>query len=100
MSTLPLHTCPIPFLSEGFQACPEQSRRDKRAALLKHLAQSERLVSVRSASRLELHPRAEMIPSGISELDIITGGIPRGCLTEICGPASSGKTSVLLAAIA
>jgi hypothetical protein len=28
------------------------------------------------------------------------GGLPRGCLTEICGPASSGRTSLLLAALA
>jgi hypothetical protein len=30
----------------------------------------------------------------------MTGGIPLGCLTEICGPPSSGRTSVLFAAIA
>jgi hypothetical protein len=41
-----------------------------------------------------------MLSTGISELDALTGGIPRGCLTEIYGPASSGKTSVLLATIA
>lgn len=41
-----------------------------------------------------------MAPSGIAELDDLTGGIPRGCLTEICGPASSGRTTVLLAALA
>jgi hypothetical protein len=30
----------------------------------------------------------------------LTGGLPRGCLTEICGPASSGRTTLLLAALA
>ena len=33
-------------------------------------------------------------------MDALTGGLPRGCLTEICGPASSGRTTVLLAALA
>jgi hypothetical protein len=41
-----------------------------------------------------------MVSSGIPQLDALTGGFPRGCLTEICGPASSGRTSVLLLALA
>ena len=41
-----------------------------------------------------------MASSGISALDHLTGGLPRGCLTEICGAASSGRTSVMLAALA
>jgi recombination protein RecA len=55
---------------------------------------------VRPASRLEVRPRPEMLSSGIAEVDAITGGLPRGCLSEICGSASSGKTSMLLTAIA
>ena len=74
--------------------------QEKRTAVLKHIAQSERLDSVRSASRLEVRPKPEMLSVGIPELDAMTGGIPRGCLTEICGAPSSGKTSVLLATIA
>ncbi len=72
----------------------------RRVAALKHVAQSERLAGVRPASRLEVRPEPEMISSGIPELDSLTGGIPRGCLTEICGHPSSGKTSVLLASLA
>jgi len=41
-----------------------------------------------------------MISSGIPAIDILTGGLPRGCLTEICGPVSSGRTTVLLATLA
>jgi len=41
-----------------------------------------------------------MVSSGIAEMDALTGGLPRGCLTEICGPASSGRTTMLLAALA
>ncbi len=100
MSTLPLNAGTFPLLPTGFDSCPEQIRKHKRAAVLKHIAHSERLISVRPASQLEVRPRPEMLSSGIAELDAITGGIPRGCLTEICGTASSGKTSVLLATIA
>jgi hypothetical protein len=57
-------------------------------------------VEVTPASRLEVRPAPEMVSSGIHELDALTGGWPRGCLTEICGSASSGRTSVLLAALA
>jgi hypothetical protein len=39
--------------------------------------------------------------TGIREIDeAIGGGIPRGGLTEICGAASSGRTSVLLSLLA
>jgi len=59
-----------------------------------------RLAGVTPASRLAILPTPEMVPSGIAAMDILTGGLPRGCLTEICGPASSGRTTVLLAALA
>jgi len=52
------------------------------------------------ASRLEIRPAPDMVSSGIAELDVLTGGLPRGCLTEICGAASSGRTTLLLAALA
>jgi len=51
------------------------------------------------ASRLEI-PAPEMVSSGIPAIDALTGGLPRGCLTEICGPASSGRTTLLLSALA
>ncbi len=66
------------------------------ALLLKKLAATPRLSPVTPASRLEVRPAPDMTPSGILTLDNLTGGLPRGCLTEICGPASSGRTSVLL----
>ena len=40
-------------------------------------------------------PMPELVPSGISGI-----GLPRGCLTEIIGPASSGRTSLLVAILA
>jgi len=38
--------------------------------------------------------------SGIPEIDLLAGGLPRGGLTEICGPPCSGRTSLLLSALA
>ena len=52
------------------------------------------------ASQLGMRPAPEMASSGIAALDALTGGLPRGCLSEICGSASSGRTTVLLAALA
>ena len=89
---------PLTAVSAAFPRLQELN--DRKATLLAHIAHSERLSTVRPASRLEVRPRPEMVSSGIAELDALTGGIPRGCLTEICGSASSGKTSVLLATMA
>jgi hypothetical protein len=70
------------------------------ALLLKRFSEFPNLAGVTSASRLEVRPAPEMVSSGIQEIDTLTGGLPRGCLSEICGSASSGRTSVLLAALA
>jgi len=45
-------------------------------------------------------PSPEWVCSGIPDVDQATGGLPRGCLTEIFGPASSGRTSLLLSILA
>jgi hypothetical protein len=100
MFTLAPNPSSSPFLPVGFESGRPLDLLEKRTAVLKHIAQSERLVAVRPASHLEVRPKPEMISTGIAELDAMTGGIPRGCLTEICGEPSSGKTSVLLATIA
>jgi hypothetical protein len=73
---------------------------DKRASVLKHMARSERWTNICPASRLEVRPRPEMLTSGVAELDASVGGIPRGCISEFYGGASSGKSSLLLAAMA
>ncbi len=49
---------------------------------------------------LERRPVAETLPTGIPAIDRLTGGIPRGAFTEIFGPASSGRTTVLTAVLA
>ncbi len=45
-------------------------------------------------------PPVDTIPIGIPEIDIAAGGLPRGCLTEIFGPLSSGRMSLLLSILA
>jgi recombination protein RecA len=45
-------------------------------------------------------PAPETVRTGVSELDAVTGGLPRGCLTEIFGPASSGRSSLLVSILA
>jgi len=42
----------------------------------------------------------EAVSSGLEEIDALTGGLPRGGLTEIVGLASSGRTGVALAILA
>jgi len=40
------------------------------------------------------------VPTGDFETDCLTGGLPRGAITEICGPSGSGRTSLMLSALA
>jgi recombination protein RecA len=42
----------------------------------------------------------EVVSSGLEEIDVLTGGVPRGGLTEIVGLASSGRTALALAILA
>jgi hypothetical protein len=70
------------------------------AEILAQVGALPKLAAVVPASRLDLRPATEMVSSGIPQLDSLTGGFARGCLTEICGSASSGRTSVLLFALA
>lgn len=69
-------------------------------ALLGRLAAIPKLAGVTAASRLRARPAPELASTGIPELDWLNGGLPRGCLSEICGDTSSGRTSVMLSALA
>jgi hypothetical protein len=50
----------------------------------------------------ERHERVlrETLPTDVVEIDNVLGGFPRGAITEIHGAASSGRTSLLLSALA
>jgi recombination protein RecA len=46
-------------------------------------------------------PEVELQPTGIAELDtVLGGGFARGSLVELCGPASSGRTSLAFSLLA
>jgi recombination protein RecA len=70
------------------------------AAMLR--ARIESSLGERLSSTLLLRQRAAplMVSTGVAALDALTGGLPRGALSEITGPASSGRTGVMLAALA
>lgn len=42
----------------------------------------------------------EVVPTGIAQIDqLLNGGLPIGAISELTGPASSGKTSIALSAL-
>ena len=69
------------------------------AALRAHV---ESELGERLASTLLMREKAALltVSTGVAALDALTGGLPRGALSEITGPASSGRTGVMLAALA
>jgi recombination protein RecA len=72
-----------------------------RAAFSKAEIESE--ITSRFSSAFQLHEKmpAEVISTGIPEIDSFTlGGLPRGAITEIFGSASSGRTSFMFSALA
>jgi recombination protein RecA len=71
-----------------------------RSALSK--VEIESSIAGRFGDAFKLHEKAapETLSSGITEVDALTGGIPRGAITEIFGPRSSGRTSLLYSALA
>ncbi|MFN9424528.1 recombinase RecA [Gemmatimonas sp.] len=77
---------------------------DKRNALALAVAQIEKSCGKGSIMRLgtDAKVRVESIPTGAINLDaaIGVGGIPRGRITEIYGPESSGKTTLCLHVVA
>jgi hypothetical protein len=54
---------------------------------------------MRSCAELERR-ELESVPTGIALLDSRTGGLPRGGITEIFGPRSSGRTSTMVSILA
>jgi hypothetical protein len=66
-------------------------------------AEIESEIASRFSDAFKLHEKpavAAVMSTGIPEVDSITGGLPRGAITEIFGLPSSGRTSFLLSALA
>jgi len=64
--------------------------------------QVESALAARVASPFQYRDRpiVETAPTGVPPIDLLTGGFPRGGLTEIYGPPCSGRTSLLVSALA
>ncbi len=71
-----------------------------RAAFSKAEIEAEIATRFGTAFKLYEKPPAVVLSTGIPEVDSLTGGFPRGAITEIFGPASSGRTSFMLSALA
>lgn len=71
-----------------------------RTAITKTEIESE--IASRFGSAFKLHEKRpeEFLSSGVLQIDSLTGGLPRGAITEIYGAASSGRTSFMLSAMA
>jgi len=63
-------------------------------------AAAREVAGVVAASAMQPRPPAATIATGIAQVDALTQGLPRGALTEIFGPASSGRTSLMLSVLA
>src|SRR5438876_2875491 len=82
-----------------------EAKSDRRQALELAIAQIERQFGKGSIMRLGAGGPLEeiaVIPTGALSLDVAlgVGGLPRGRVTEIYGPESSGKTTLALHVIA
>jgi hypothetical protein len=70
-----------------------------RVALSKATFEAE-IVSRFGAAYNQQRLPAEIMSTGISAVDAVMGGVPRGALTEIFGPPSSGRTSFMFSILA
>ena len=52
------------------------------------------------AFKVQEKPVVETLSTGIDQIDALTGGMPRGAISEIFGPASSGRTSLMFSMLA
>ena len=81
-----------------------EAKNERRQALELAIAQIERQFGKGSVMRLgeETRVPVEVIPTGSIALDVALGlgGLPRGRITEIYGPESSGKTTLALHVVA
>ncbi len=61
-------------------------------------AEIEAEIGSRFGTAFKPHEKnTEVLKTGIPQIDSFVGGLPRGAITEVFGPGSSGRTSFLLA---
>jgi len=100
-----------------FQDCHRRTKSENKRApispsLAAAMAMAQNLSALRSKLEAALAGRIpapfavrdrnlfQMVSAGVAEIDFLAGGLPRGGLTEIYGPFCSGRTSLLLSALA
>jgi recombination protein RecA len=70
-----------------------------KAAISKAEIESEVSSRFANAFKLQAKPPVAVVSTGIAAVDALTGGLPRGAITEIFGPTSSGRTSLMISAL-
>lgn len=65
-------------------------------------AKLEAEIAGRFGDAFRIHEKAvvETLSTGVAEIDALTGGLPRESISEIFGPASSGRTSLMYSLLA
>jgi recombination protein RecA len=98
--------------SDGEISQNDAQANKKRKYIALKLTMRPNLAALRSHVELSLTGRVvspfgyrdrksvETVLTGIPEIDSLAGGFPRGALTEVCGPPCSGRTTLLLSALA
>jgi len=66
-----------------------------RAAVSKVEIEADIASRFENAFRIQEKQAPLTLATGVGEVDSLTGGIPRGAISEVFGPASSGRTSLL-----
>jgi len=66
-----------------------------KAAFSKAELQAEIATRFGDAFRVHEKTVVETLSTGVVEIDALTGGLPRGAISELFGPASSGRTSLM-----
>jgi recombination protein RecA len=71
------------------------------AVVLKQQIELSLATRIPGALSIRFHHPAELISTGIAEVDtLLQGGLPLGSLAEITGPASSGRTTLVSSLLA
>ncbi|HWG57829.1 MAG TPA: hypothetical protein VN661_02150 [Candidatus Acidoferrales bacterium] len=72
----------------------------RNTAILRSHVESELRGRVASPFAEKACGNPELVSSGIPEIDALSGGLPRGALTEIYGPPCSGRMTLLVSMLA
>src|SRR5215469_12162473 len=89
-------------LSFGIRSSRRRTKSESTMpGLSRHQVKFETALIARGQQGLQNRAFIEVQPSGVAELDaVLGGGFPRGSLVELCGPASSGRTSLAFSLLA